>query len=102
MQIDPNVQQKDIEYLSKAMDSMVMALARLEGKIDGMTQSYARKDEVDKEHVRLDDKIAALTKEIELKVSKEEFKPYKDNFTWVMRSIIAVIIGAVLSLILIK
>ena len=99
MVIDPNVQQKDIEYLSKGMDSMVLALARLEGKIDGMTQSYARKDEVDKEHIRLDDKINLLKEAVEHKVDKDEFKPYKDNFTWAMRIIIGAILMGMLALV---
>ena len=99
MAIDPNVQQKDIEYLSKAMDGMIRALARLEGKIDGMTQSYARKDEVYKEHERLDDKINLLKEAVEHKVDKDEFKPYKDNFTWAMRIIIGAILMGMLALV---
>lgn len=60
MDIDPRVQQRDIEYLSKAIEDLSLAMARLEGKIDGMTQSYARKAEVDKENLRLEEKIHDL------------------------------------------
>ena len=98
MVIDPNVQQKDIEYLSKGMDSMVLALARLEGKIDGMTRSYARKEEMEKEHTRIEKRFIEIEKRLEHKVDHLDFKPYKDNFTWAMRIIIGAIIVAILAL----
>jgi predicted RNase H-like nuclease (RuvC/YqgF family) len=81
MDIDPRVQQRDIEYLSKAIEDLSMAMARLEGKIDGMTQSYARKTEVDKEHLRLEEKITQLEVKTEERF-KAAHKEIEQNTNW--------------------
>lgn len=81
MVVDPNVQQRDIEYLSKAVDDMTRALARLEGKIDGMSQSYSRKEEVDKEFLRLEKEIEKLDLKQSLKNAELE-QGINENTNW--------------------
>lgn len=105
MDIDPNVQQRDIQYLSKAIDDMSKAIARLEGKIDGMAQSYARKEEVDKEHVRLEKEVEKLDTKLSNRIDDLE-KVVAENTSWrwkmVGMGVLATILIPILTAVVLK
>lgn len=86
---DPNaifaMQQKDIDFMKDAIREVKFSVAEIGTKLDVYNSTFARRDDFNKEVIRLE-------KLIECKVDTDVFKPVADSIQWTGRLLIGQIV----------
>jgi len=99
--MENQLQQKDIDFLKQSVDALAKSMKEgfvsVNGKLDFMTEHYIKREELDRELVQLKEKVIREASQL-----KEEIASLRANQTWVVRTVVGIIISALIGLVVVN